>query len=215
MSVKLPNGALIYLATGYDAADTISAVTNASPAVVSSTGHGLSNLDPFELTSGWSRVNDRVFRAAGVATNALNIDGLDTTDTTVFPAGTGTGSLRKINAWTQMQQVTDLQTSGGDQQFTTYEFLENDFQTQLPTVVSPMTLTLTFADDVALPGQIAIASAAEARAKRALKMVMPGGGYIYMNGYVSFNPVPRMTKGQIMSVVGTFSLASLPVRYAS
>ena len=60
MSVSLPNGAAIYIASGYGSAKTVSALTNASPAAATSTSHGLSDGTFIEVTSGWSRANGNV-----------------------------------------------------------------------------------------------------------------------------------------------------------
>lgn len=215
MSVSLPNGAVLSLATTYATAKTVSAVTNASTAVATATANGYSNGDLVELTSGWSRVNNRIVRVAGAATDAFNWEGIDTTSTTNYPAGSGTGSARKITAFTQISQILDMQTSGGDMQFATYSFLEQDFESQLPTQSSAQSISLTIGDDSSLAGYIALKAAAETRANTALKLVLPSGAILLYNGVVSFNETPTMTKNQVMGVKATFSLQGRPVRYSS
>jgi hypothetical protein len=215
MAVSLPNGVIFSLATAYGSAKTISALTNANPGVATSTAHGYANGDFLWITSGWSKLNDRVVRASGVATNAFNLEGIDTSATSAYPAGSGTGSAKAVSTFQQISQVLDCQTSGGDMQFANYSFLEQDFETQLPTQASPQVLTLTIADDASLAGYIALKAAAEARDTRALKAVFPNGSVLVYNGYVSFNETPTMTKGQVMGVRATFNLLAKPVRYAS
>lgn len=215
MSVKLPNGVTFSLATAYASAITITALTNASPAVATATAHGLSNGDLLWVTSGWSKLNDRVVRVSASTSNTFALEGIDTTSTSLYPAGSGIGSVQKISTLQQISQVLTATTSGGDMQFANYSFLEQDFETQLPTQASPMTLTLEIGDDPSLTGYSAVKTAAETRATRAMKALMPDGSFLLYNGYVSFNETPTMTKNQVMAVKATFNLLSKPCRYAS
>ena len=216
MAVALPNGVTFALATTYAAADTVSAVTNANPAVATtSSAHGITTGNFVEVTSGWSRLNNRIVRAASASGSTLTYEGIDASSTTNYPAGTGGGSVREITAWTQISQIVELSTSGGEMQFTTYSFLEQDFESQLPTQSSPMTITMGIADDPTLPGYIAIKNLADTRQLVGLKATMPNGSVILYNGYVSFNETPTMTKNSVMVVNATFSLQGRPVRYAS
>lgn len=215
MSVQLPKNTLIALATTYGSAIEFSALTNANPAQATATAHGLTDGAILAVTSGWGKLNDRVVRVTGSATNDFDLEGIDTSSTTMYPAAGGTGSVRAITAWTQITQVLDMQSSGGDQGFVTYGFMEDDRDIQIPDRISPQTLNLTMADDSALPGYIALKAAAETAAVRAVRLTMPNGALIYFNGYISFNETPVLTKGQVNGVRAQVSLVSRPVRYTS
>lgn len=215
MAVQLPNGVIISLATAYGAPKAVTAITNANPGVASSAAHGMSNGALIEVASGWQKVNERIVRVAATASGTFALEGIDTTNTTLYPTGTGSGSVREITAFTQISQILELSTTGGDMQFTTYSFLENDFESQLPTTSSAQSLTMSIADDPTLAGYQALKKAADERAVRALKLVMPNGSTLLYNGYVSFNETPTMTKSQVMACNATFSLLSRPVRYAA
>lgn len=215
MAVSLPNGITVALQTAIGSAITVTALTNANPAVATATAHGLSNGDIVVVTSGWAKLNNRVVRVANVTANTFELEGYDTSSTTDYPAGSGTGSVKEVTTFTQITQILDCQTSGGDMQFTNYSFLEQDFETQLPTQASPQTITVQIADDPSQTGYINMKAAAEARANRALKITFPSGAIAFYHGYVGFNETPSMTKNQVMSVTGTFSLMARPVRYAS
>lgn len=213
MAAKLPDGAIVSLATTYGGALSVTAITNASPAVASSTAHGLANGDLISVTSGWSNLNNRVVRVSGVTANTFNLEGIDTTSTTLFPAGSGIGSVQKITAFAQISQILEFTTTGGDQQFTTFSFLEQDFETQIPTITSAQSITIGIADDPALAGYIALKAAAELKAIRALRLTLRDGSLILYQGYVALNETPTLTKGNVMQVSSTFSLQSRPVRY--
>ncbi len=215
MSVQLPKNTLIALATTYAAGIAFSALTNANPAQATATAHGLTDGAILAVTSGWGKLNDRVVRVTGSATNDFDLEGIDTSSTAQYPAGAGTGTVRAITAWTQISQVLDMQSSGGDQGFVTYGFMEDDRDIQIPDRISPQTLNLTMADDSSLAGYIALKAAAEAAAVRAVRLTMPNGALVYFNGYVSFNETPVLTKGQVNAVRAQISLVSRPVRYAS
>jgi len=116
MSVSLPNGIILAIATAYAAPLTVTAASNAAEAVLSVV-NGLAALDLVEFTSGWSRANGRIFRVKSPTGANLVLEGFDTTSTTLFPAGTGVGTIRKINTWQQITQVLGCTSSGGDPQY--------------------------------------------------------------------------------------------------
>ena len=215
MAARLPDGAIVSLATTYGTAKTVSAITNANPGVATSTSHGFSNGSILTMVSGWSNLNNRVVRVAGAATNAFNLDGIDTSSTTLYPAASGTGTAQEITAFTQITQIMNFSTSGGDQQFANFSFLEQNFETQIPTIFSAQSIAIDIADDPSLAGYIALKAASDARAIRALKLAMPDGSFILYQGYVTLNETPTVSKGAVMTVKATFSLQSRPVRYAS
>lgn len=214
MAVQLPNGIILALATAYAPLLNVTGATNASETVVSVVNTYAAG-DLVEFNSGWSRANGRIFRVKTPTANSVVLEGLDTTDLTQYPAGSGGGQIRKINTWTQIQQVTELTSSGGEAQFIQYEFLENDFQSQIPSTTTAQSLAITVADDPTLPGFAAMKAARDSRKLTAMRATLPQGGYLLYNGYVSFDETPSMTKGQIMACRGSFSLQGRPVRYAS
>lgn len=214
MSVRLPNGATIAIVSTYGALATMSAVTNAAPPHATlGSGHGVTAGEFLEITSGWPKLNSLILEAGTVATNDVILLGVDTTDTTKYPAAGGVGSVRAVTAWQTITQVTDLSTSGGDQQFATYEFLDSDDQFQIPTVRSPQSLTLTIADDTTQPHYALILAASNDRLQRALKLTLPSGSIIVYNAYITLNPTPTLSKGNIMTLTVTASLLAQPVRY--
>lgn len=213
MAVSLPNGVLLSIATSYAASVSVTGITNANPGVATATAHGFSNGDVLELTSGWSRLNNRLVRVSGVTANTFNIEAIDTSSTTLYPTGTGGGSVRKITAFTQIAQILELTSSGGEMQYVTYSFLEQDFESQMPTQSSPQTLSMTIADDQTLAGFIAMKAAAQTRALTGMRATLPNGSILFYNGYVDFDETPSMTKNQVMGCRGGFSLQGRPVRY--
>ncbi len=214
MSVSLPNGTIFSLATGYATALSVTAATNALETVLSVTNTLVAG-DIVEFTSGWSRANSRLFRVKAATGSTVTLEGLDTTLTNLFPASSGVGSIRKINTWQQISQVLENTSSGGEPQYQTYSFLEQDFDSQIPTTTSAQSLAMTIADDPTLPHHAALSKAAQTRAITGLRANLPQGGVILYNTLVAFDETPSMTKGNLMSVKAGFALQNRPVRYAT
>ena len=214
MAVSLPNGIVLAVATAYASALTVTAATNANPAVLTVT-NTLSIGDYVEFTSGWSRANNRIFRLSAVSGTTVTLEGFDTTSVTLFPASSGTGSIRKVNTWTQITQVIGCTSSGGEPQYTTYSFLEQDYDSQIPTTTSAQSLAVEIADDPTLAGYIALKAVAQTRATTALRATLPQGGFILYNGIFAFDETPSLTKGNLMSVKAGVALQGRPVRYAT
>lgn len=216
MSISLPNGALVAIASGYGAAKTMSALSNANPGVATlEASHGVIVNDVIEVTSGWSRLTDKVVRVSAVSTNDVSLEGQDTSLTSIYPATSGTGTVREITGWTQLSQILSSSSSGGEQQFLEYQFLEADAQKRVPTFKSAAGLSLSVADDPTLAGYILASTANDDRLKRAVRITLPSGAVIYYNAYISLNKTPSLTVNEIMAVEVTLSLLAEPVRYAS
>lgn len=215
MAASLPNGSLIAIGSAYGSVLTVSAITNANPAVATSPAHGLSNGDIVVVTSGWSRLNGKTVRVASVDTNTFALEGIDATSTTIYPAGSGTGSVKEVTTFTQISQILSSTTDGGEQNFLEFQFLEADSQTRIPTFKSASGLTLSVADDPSLAGYIAASAANDDREARAVRVALSNGSFIYYNGYVSVNKTPSLTVNELSAVELTFSFLNEPVRYAS
>src|ERR1035437_2992895 len=107
--ISLPNGALVSIAATYGVAKAMSAISNASPGVATLvTGHGVVAEDFLEVTSGWSRITDKIIKAGFLGSppgNDVPLVGIDTSLTSIYPAAGGAGSVRKILTWTQLSQI--------------------------------------------------------------------------------------------------------------
>jgi hypothetical protein len=206
MAVRVPNGSLVYMASGYGAVKTMTALTNASEGVATlEASHGVVEGDFI----------DKIVRAGTVSTNDVDLEGINTTSTTIYPAGSGTGSVREISGWTQITQILSSSSTGGEQQFLEYQFLEADAQVRIPTVKSPGGLTFTIGDDPTLAGYIAVETANDDRLKRAFRIILPSGAIILYNAYVSLNKTPSLTVNEIMACEVTLSFLNEPVRYSA
>ena len=214
MSVQLPNGALIAIASGYGAVKAMSAISNASSAVATlEAAHGVIVNDILEVTSGWSRLTDKIIKATAVATNDVTFGGIDTSLTSIYPPGSGAGTVREITGWTQLAQILSSSSSGGEQQFLSYQFLEADAEKRIPTFKNAAGLTFSVADDPTQAGYILAAAANDDRLPRAVRITLPNASVLYYNAYISLNKTPSLSVNELMAVEVTLSLLAEPVRY--
>jgi len=98
MAYYFPEGSKFYFSKTFAAAKTISAITNASTAVATSTAHGYVDGDEILLTSGWEDATDTVYRVDQLTADTFGVGGLNTTNTNFYPAGSGAGEARKASA---------------------------------------------------------------------------------------------------------------------
>ncbi len=216
MSVRLPNGAIFSIAAAYGAPKVVTALTNAKPPVATADAHGLTNGAIVEVASGWSNLDGRVARVAAADTGSFELEGFDTTDSTKFPTGTGGGTVRSVTTWQQISQVLESSSSGGEQQFYNYSFLEDSGdEKQIPTIRSARSITLTIADDDTLPHFAILQQANDDRLPRAIRFQLPSGSVIYFRAYVAFSQMPTTTKNQAMALQVTLSLTGEPTRYGA
>lgn len=215
MAVSLPNGSTVAIASGYGTATPITDISNANPGVATSAAHGFADGDYLEITSGWSKLTDRIVRAAGVASGVFDLEGIDTTSTSLYPVGGGAGSARKVSGWTQLAQITNSTSEGGEQQFLTYQFLESDSEKRIPTTKSAAGITFTVADDPNLPGYVLAKAANDDRSPRAVMVTLSNGQKLLYNAFISLSIIPSLTVNELMTVEVTLSLQGDPVRYAA
>lgn len=216
MSARLPDGATLSLATEYGANKVMSAVSNANPAIASlASGHSIAAGNLFELTSGWSGLNNKVIKAGTPLTDDIPLLGMNTLNETKYPPGSGGGTIREILTFTQLLQILGFETSGGEPGQVTFAYLEDDFEQSLPTGASAQTLKIQIADDASLAGYQAAKDASESGEVLCLKMTLKDGSIILYNGVIFLNETPTVTKGQVMAVTATFYLKTKPVRYAA
>ena len=94
-------------------AKTITGITAANPAVVTSAGHGFSNGDRVYITgvSGMSELNNRHFVVANVATNTFELTGEDSTDYDAYVSGGGAGEIVELATTYDDDQIHRVQVT--------------------------------------------------------------------------------------------------------
>jgi len=216
MSVTLATGAQVAIASVYGVAKAMSVVTNAIEAVATlEAAHGVIVNDILEVTSGWGRLDKRIVRASAVATNDVTFDDIDTSSVSKYPAGQGIGSVREITTWVDISQIQNASAAGGDQQYADITFLTDVIQKQIPTIRSPVSLTLTFFDDPLLAWYPVVRAASDSSTPTAIRITFANGSKLYGNAYWSLQTIPNMESQQALTARIDLTFAAEPTRYAT
>ena len=214
MAYYFPEGSKIYFSSTFAGAKTVSGVTNADPAVATSTSHGYVDDDEVLFTSGWEDATDSVYMVDQQSADTFKLLGLNTADTTWFSAGDGTGTAQKISSWVEVPQVLGITSQGGDARFTTVEPLAKRNAINVPTGFNPTSINLTLAHDPANANYQAMQTVARSLTKVAFKLVLSGGATAYGYGYMNVNEMPSLNRNQVNSVAASISLLGRMVSYA-
>lgn len=213
---QVPTGSTFYVASTIASAKTVSAVTNASEAVVTATAHGYSNSDIVIMYSGWGRINKRSFRIKSVTTDTFVLEGADTSSTTYFPSGTGTGTVQKVSTFTQVTTVMNPTSSGGEPKNVGYKFIESDVEYSINDGFSATSYTLDLdADSIGTAGYTALKTLTDVQTDTVLKIVTRSGSLLLVPCTVALNESVSMQDGRINTVKASFNGNNRAVRYAS
>lgn len=217
MAFQLPNGATIQVGSEFGDEIKVTAVSNAKGAIFTcEAGHGLAVGDEVLITSGWPLINYLAARvsAVGEEDNTVTIGIIDSSDENFFPRGNGIGSLRKIEAWTLIPQITELSQSGGDQQYLQIQFLEDDRQRNLATYKAAKTQTITLAHDSSLPIYDVLKASDRRGDTLPLKMYVPKATETrYWSGTPSFDPQPTTAVNAVETVTVSFAIKSMDMAF--
>ncbi|EKT4561901.1 phage tail protein [Pseudomonas putida] len=209
----LPNGSVLEIATALGAAVAFTALTNAAPPVASAVGHTVKNGDVLLLSSGWALINDRAVRAANVVADKFSLGGLNTTNTDKFTAGAGVGSVLSVSNWAQISKVTAFTSTGGEQQYLTVGYLEDDDDRQFPTNRNPITVSITVEDQPSAAYVEAVEAYGDSKQLTVVRLKLPGGDQILYPGYVSITTTPTMERNSLMTRTISIALSGRPIRY--
>lgn len=194
------------------ATKTITAITKASPAVVSSTAHGYSNGDYVLLSvQGMYQVNYRVFRIASVATDSFALEGEDSTSYGTFVSGTA----QKITFGTSMATLTSINASGGDFDFIDTTTIHDNIKTQVPGLPNPSTYTFESFWDPSDAGLLAMKTASDSQAQRAILFSFANGQKFTFNAYVGCSLSPTGSAQDLIKTTVVFTALGGPKAYSS
>ena len=206
MAYYFPEGSKFYFSKTFAAAKTVTGISNANPAVATSTGHGYVDGDEILLTSGWEDATDAVYRVDQLTVDTFKIEGLNTTNPNFYPAGSGVGTTQKIGTWVEIPQVLGISTSGGDARFTTVAPLSKRNDINIPTGFNAMSISITLGHDPSNANYQQMLDISRTLEKVAFKMVLSGGAVGYGYGYMSVSEAPQLNRNQANQVNAAITL---------
>lgn len=215
MAYFFPEGSSFQFSTSFGTAKSVTAVTNASPAVATSTSHALTDGQEVLFNSGWEDATDTVYKVDQLTADTFSLLGLNTTDTDFYPTGTGTGDVQLISSWQTIPQALTIATSGGDARFTTIQPLARRNAINVPTGFNPTSMTLTLGHDPSNAVYQTMLDVSRTLSKVAFKMVLSGGAVTYGYGYMSVSEAPSLNVNQANTVTAAITLLGRSMSYAS
>jgi hypothetical protein len=205
-------GVQVAMQSAIAAAKTVTAVTKADPGVASSTAHGYTNGDIVLMTAqGMSEINNRLFRAAGVAADTFQLEGEDTTDYNTFSSGTA----QKITLGTTFNTLKNISVSGGEFDLMDTTTIHDLIKKQEPGMASAIVFTFDSYWDIADAALQAAIAASKTQQQRAFQFTFPDGKKMLFYGYVGATGLPNGSTGEKVTTKITITASGLPTYYAS
>ena len=212
----LPKGTTLSVASAFAAAKTVTAVSNAAECSVSCTAHGYSVNDILQLYSGWGRLNRRAVRVKSQTTDAFVCELIDTSNTEFFPAGSGTGTVRKVTTWTQISKYLNPNQSGGEPKNVTVQFMDEDTETSLNNGFTAITESFEIdADQFGTAAYTALRTLTDVQTDTILKKTLKSGVAIYTPCTVALNENVKLSQDSIMTNVVSINGNGRISRYAA
>ncbi|MCQ0168430.1 phage tail protein [Pseudomonas sp. S12(2018)] len=209
----LPNGAIVEIAMTLGTAIPFTAISNAAPPVLTAEDHGLDTQDVVLIDSGWAKLTDRAARVANALTDSFALGGVSTADVDTFTPGAGLGSVIPVTDWVQISKVTGFTPSGGEQQFLTVGYLEDDDDRQMPTNRNPISLAIVVEDQPTAAYVGAVEGFDETKELTVVRLKLRNGDQILYPGYVSITTTPTMERNNLMTRTISVGLSGRPLRY--
>ena len=213
MALFFPEGSSQQFSQTFASAKTITAVTNANPAVATSAAHGYTTGDEILLTSGFEDATDSVYLITVLTADTFAIRGLDTSNTGFFPVGSGAGTAQKLSAFVAIPQVLTISGSGGDARFTDVQLLSKRNAIRVPTGFNATSITLSLAHDPALPAYITMLGISRNLSKVAFKQVISGGAVTYGFGFLSVSEMPQLNSNAVNTVQAAMTVLGRSISY--
>lgn len=188
MAAKKWSNVAVAMQSALAGTKTITSITLANPAVISSTAHGYSNGDYVLLSiQGMYQMDNKIVRVAGATANDFQAEGIDSTAFSAFSSGTAA----KITFGTSITSATSMNVSGGDFAFIDVTTIHGNQRAQIPGLPNPLTFTFDNLWDPSDAGQVAMKTASDSQGTRCFKFTFGTGGAILLfNGYVGFAGAP-------------------------
>ena len=194
-----PSGTQMAIAATFQAAKTVSGVSNAAEAVVSVTAHGFSVGDILQIHSGWGRLSRRVIKVKTITTDTFVAAGIDTSNTDIFPTGGGAGTVRKVLTWQPISRYKDQQSSGGEPKTVTFKWTDLDNEESLNDGFTAMTESFNIdADNVNDAGYLLLRSLTQVQSDAILQKTLKSGSKIYTPCTLSLNENPKDSGGVLV-----------------
>lgn len=210
-TVRTPAGTRIFMQSAIGATQALSDITKANPSVLTYVGTDPVNGNYAALFDmyGMTEFEDALVRVANVngTSNTFEAEDQDSTGYGTFTSG----NMAIVTLGTEITVASGFSISGGEQQFSEYQYLWDQVSRKFPTVQSGVSIDLKAIWDPQDASMIAIRHAADTKAKRAFKVVFPDGLEMLFYGYVGAPGLPSASDmNSVMETSVSIVLATKP-----
>lgn len=194
------------------AAKTITAISKASPAVVTATHDYAVNDVVLLKVSGMRQLDYAVKRVSAVSTTvSFTLEGVDSTLFDTFSSGTA----EKITFGANASTFQDINGSGGEAAPILIPTIHDDQDIEIPGNRSPLVYSFGSLWDPADPALLAIAGFDNTKTPGCIQLTFATGAKIFFSAYMSASLAPVGSAGAAVTTPVTFRLRGRLTTYAS
>ena len=202
LNYNIPNGATFALASGFGAETNVTSISNATEAVVKLTAADatIKAGDFVQIFSAWTNLDAYVAKVKSVdaTANTVTLAEVDTSNTDIFPAGGGAGTIRRISGWTDLPYITTIANAGNEQQTTSFQAIQMEQARNLNTFKSAASQTFTMTHNATDPIRKTLEALDASQDITAYKMYNKNSKETRVYGcQVSFNTLPATAVNEV------------------
>lgn len=198
--------------TALATAKTITAITKASPAVVSCTGHGYTTGQEVKLSiSGMSELNNAVVKVTNVTADSYSLDGIDSTLFGTFASGSG----QLVTFGAQAATFQDVNASGGEAADVSVTTIHDDIEKNVPGLKSALSYSFGSLWDPSDPALIELKKADTVKGTRSIKLTFASGARVLFDCYPAVSMAPGGSAGGAVTTPVSFKLSGPVNAYTS
>ena len=174
--------------------------SNANPCVVDlgAGAHGITTSGVVILQTGWGELNNRAFAVTVIDPHSFSLNGIDTTDTTFFPAASNTVTSTTASAFKEITQFTGFDVSGGDAKSAKFQYVHDPREQSIFDGFNAIERKIVF--DAAIKGtenETLLSQLTRSQKSTAYKVLSRTGDYYLFNATIALNTEVVHKKGDI------------------
>jgi hypothetical protein len=212
MEVNIWSDVAVRVQSALGSAKTISAITKANPAAVSSAAHGFVDGDIVLLkVAGMHQLDYVVARVDDSTTDAFELEGVDSTGYGTFASGTA----EKVTFGTEASTLQSVTPSGGEAENVNIQLIHRRRAIAIPGNESALVFGFDSVWDPADPALIALKAAGRQRLALAVMFEFPSGAKVYFAGTPVASLSPGGSAGQAVTTPVSLSVRGDLLAYPS
>lgn len=207
----------VSIQTALGSEKTISAISKASPAIITSAAHGFSD-DAFVLldVEGMYQLDARAFRIdTGVSSPSdPNSFALESEDSTLYETFTS-GTAQLITFGVNMQTAVGIAGEGGDFDMVDYTTIHDNFRKEIPGLPNAIRYTFDNIWDLNDPALLELRRASNLQQERAVRFSYPAGQVVVFSGFIGCTLLPIGEAQGLVRTSCVVTMNNVPSMYAA